>query len=124
MESLRRQDTSERLRQAESQLSELRAELEGAQARETQAREKEGQARQAAARSEENARQREQELDEVGSPWLAARLFRYLSLLSSSVSLQPRQRATGQAIKRASRPHPPAPPPRQGAAVRRRWAGE
>lgn len=60
LEALRRQDTAERLRLAEGQLSELRLELEGA-------REREQQARQAVIRAEETNRHRVQELEEVGS---------------------------------------------------------
>ena len=58
VEMLRRQDNSERLRQAEDQLSEVRAELD-------KAREREGQARQAAALAEQQSRQQQQQLTEV-----------------------------------------------------------
>lgn len=132
VETLRRQDNSERLRQAESQLSELQAELEVARERETQAREREGQARQAASLSEERAKQQQLELAEVGRMCSISLLPLSISppppppSLSPSLSFfrdsqQPSLRAMEQAIEKASRPHPLAPPLHQVELARMRW---
>ena len=129
MEILRRQDNSERLRQTEDQLSELRGVLD-------RVREREGQARQAAALAEQQARDHTQQLTEVRGqamweivhsqppcppppPPLSPPLSFSPSLSFRGWQL-PSQRATRQAIEMAKRPHPSlAPPPLQ--SVRKRW---
>ena len=65
VEALRRQDSSQRLRQVEEELADARAELQGVREREGQAREAEREARQTAAKAEDKSSQLKQQLAKV-----------------------------------------------------------
>ena len=118
VEALRRQDSSQRLRQVEEELADARAELQGAREREGQARETERVARQTAAKAEDKSSQLEQQLTEVS-------MFNHLmwgeniidDVLFISRDWQLPERRGSRPGSR--RPCPLAPPPHQSG--RRKW---